>query len=173
MLKFQTTLSLLTTLMLTVAAHSHAQTASAPDTPVAQAAAPMQPGLWQVNTRPEMVGGQMMVLPRNTRICVTHEDVQQGRIPVVSMPACQVQAGGTWTDNTLTLNLACRGLPEQVEYRGSLQAQGKTFQGRVEVVLAPDKEGLERGYMVYHQMGSWVAAECPTPKNQSASQPAQ
>ena len=160
-------------LMLVAAAAGHAQTASAPEDPAAQALTPLAPGLWQVNTRPEMVGGQMMVLPRNTRMCLTREDVQEGRIPVVSMPACQVQAGGTWTDNTLTLKLACRGLPEQVEYRGSLQAQGKTFQGRVDVVLAPDKEGLERGHMVYHQMGSWVAAECPTPKSQSASQPAQ
>lgn len=171
MLRFQTTLSLLTTLMLAVAVPSHAQTASAPEAPAAQALAPMEPGLWQVNTRPEMLGGQMMVLPRNTRICVTSEDVQAGRIPVVSMPACQVQEGGAWEGNKLTLKLACRGLPEQAQHRGTIQAQGTSFQGQVEVILAPDKEGMERGHMVYHQMGTRVAAQCPAPKAPVASQP--
>lgn len=131
---------------------------------------PLEPGLWQVNTRPEMVGGQMMALPRNTRVCVTEDDVKEGRIAVISMPACQVQAGGAWVDNALTLKLACRGLPENAQYRGTLEAQGKTFHGRVEVVLAPDKEGMERGHMVYHQIGNWMAAECPTSKTQKTSQ---
>ncbi len=171
MFKFSAIPMLLASFMLAAATNSHAQTGTTPDAPAAQAALPLEPGLWQVNTRPEMVGGQMMVLPRNTRMCVTSEDVQAGRIPVVSMPACQVQEGGTWEGNKLTLKLACRGLPEQAQQRGTIQAQGTSFQGQVEVILAPDKEGMERSHMVYHQVGTRVAAQCPAPKAPGASQP--
>lgn len=160
-------------MLLAMAASGHSQTIAGSDTSSAQRKAVMEPGLWQVNTRPEMRGGQMMVLPRNARICITDEDVNAGRIPLVSMPACQVQEGGVWEGEQLTLKMECKGLPKQSQYGGTLKAQAKAFQGQIDVVLVPDKDGVERGHMVYHQTGTWVAAQCPSTKVPGASQAAQ
>ena len=174
MFKFSATFTLLASFHLAVVTSSHAQPATAPDAPSAQAAAPLEPGVWRGNTRPEMVGGQMMVLPRDTQLCVTSEDIQAGRIPVISMPACKVQEGGVWAGNQLNLKLACVGLPEQARVSGVLQATGKSFQGRVEVILEPAKDGMDRGHLVYHQMGIWVAAQCqPAKPTGTASKPMQ
>lgn len=174
MFKFSAIPMLLASFMLAAATNSHAQTGTTPDAPTAQAVPLLDPGVWRVNTRPEMVGGQMMVLPRDTQLCVTSEDIQAGRIPVISMPACKVQEGGVWTGNQLDLKLACAGLPEQARVSGVLQANGKSFQGRVEVILEPSKEGMDRGHLVYHQMGIWVGAQCqPAKPSGAASKPTQ
>lgn len=141
-----------------VQAQGQAQEAA---TTAAPAAAPaLEPGLWQIQSRPDIRGGQMMALPRSQRVCLRAQDIETGRIPLLLMPACQVQPGGRWEGTQLTLKISCNGLPEQAQYSGSLQAQGKSVQGQIEVILAPAQEGVERGHFIYHQMGQWVGP-CP------------
>ena len=102
----------------------------------------------------------MLSLPRTTGLCITPEQVAAGQVQVPSMSACKV-AGGQWAGSQLVLDVVCTGLPAGALASGELQANGKSFTGKVEVINQPNFEGPARGHFIYHLTGTWAGAECP------------
>ncbi|MBS4096567.1 MAG: DUF3617 family protein [Sulfuricella sp.] len=126
----------------------------------------LEPGLWEVVTRPTFPGVPAHPLPKTDRFCLTSSDIAAGLIPVRMAPACKV-LGGTYKGNQLELKIECADMPQA---SGKLELAGKTFTGRVETVAVPGQEGVGRVAFYYNHSGNWFSA-CPPSDGKTETPP--
>jgi hypothetical protein len=122
----------------------------------------LEPGFWEVVTRPDFPGVPMLLAPKLDKMCLSKADITRGDIKLRSMPACKV-ISGAWQKNTLNLQLECDPTPPGAILMGALHAAGKSFTGEIDLISDPTKEGAESGRFKYHHQGKWISTTCPAP----------
>ena len=121
-------------------------------------AAALEPGLWELRSRPELSGVPVLSAPRSSRVCLTPQDIAAGNIDLASIPTCKV-IGGAWEGASLRLRFDCRALPAGFRIEGVVEPRQRSLTGRIELRQAHEASNT-RASFVYHQEGRWVAASC-------------
>lgn len=126
----------------------------------------LEPGLWEVVTRPEFPNTPIPPAPKTDRYCLSVSDMAAGLIPVRTAPACKV-LGGTYKGQQLELNIECSDIPKA---SGKLDLADKTFTGRAELLVVPGQDGVGRVAFYYNYTGRWVSA-CPKTPEKTETPP--
>ena len=91
-------------------------------------AAALEPGLWELRSRPELSGVPVLSAPRNSRVCLTPQDIAAGNIDLASIPTCKV-IGGAWEGASLRLRFDCRALPAGFRIEGVVEPRQRSLTG--------------------------------------------
>lgn len=128
----------------------------------AQAPVKLQPGFWEITTKPEFPGVPIIPVPKIDKLCLNKDDIAGGRIDLRSAPGCKV-IGGKWIDNRLQLDIACGDAPPEAKMSGELIASGQTLTSKIDLISQPGQEGAAAGHFVYIGSGRLLAGDCPAP----------
>ena len=151
-------MALLTPLTAVAQPNDPCETRGDCDRGAAGGGAMLEPGLWELRSRPELSGVPMVSAPRVSRVCLSGQDVATGNIDLASIPTCKV-VGGAWQGGSLRLRFSCAALPEGFRIEGVVEPRQRSLVGRIELRPANDMS-TSRSPFVYHQEGRWVSASC-------------
>lgn len=127
---------------------------------IAQAPAPMKPGLWEVTVTSDIAGMPVKQPPVTVRQCYRPEDVKdpQRMVPRQADPNFKCDTRDyKLSGNTATWNLACSGNGMTMTGKGSMTMKGDSYSGTNSMDMNMSGKAMK---MSQAMSGKWVG-ECP------------